>query len=108
MDKKSSEEMKMSMTQVQVNYQIEKLYMMTKILKCRSVNLIMLYYCIYSGLLDTTEVLMRILLADSNKLVLVFFICGLSRRRNALVIVGKKSLADYISKYHCECYLFHG
>jgi len=48
--------MKMSMVQVQVNYQIEKLYMMTKILKCKSVNLIMLYYYIYSGLLDTTEV----------------------------------------------------
>jgi len=46
----------MSVIQVQVNYQIQKLYIVAKILKYKSVNLIILYYCVYSELLGTLRV----------------------------------------------------
>ena len=49
----------MSVIQVQVNYQIQKLYIIAKILKYKSVNLIILYYCVYSGLLGTPRVVVQ-------------------------------------------------
>ena len=50
------EEFKMSVIQVQVNYQTKELYIVVNILKYESVNLIIFYCCIYSGLLGTAMV----------------------------------------------------
>jgi len=41
----------------QVNYQTRKQYIVANILKYESVDLIILYYCIYSELLGTAEVI---------------------------------------------------
>jgi len=43
------------MAQVQVHYQTKELYIVIYILKYRSITLI-IYYCVYSGLSDTMEV----------------------------------------------------
>ena len=45
----------MSVTQVQVNYQTKKQYIVANVLKYKSVNLIIFFYCIYSRLLETVE-----------------------------------------------------
>jgi len=48
-----------SITQVQVNYQTKKLYMVADILKYRSISLIIFYYYAYSGLLATVGVVIQ-------------------------------------------------
>jgi len=48
-----------SIAQVQVNYQTKKLYIVTDILKYRSINLITFYYYVYSGLLATVGVVIQ-------------------------------------------------
>jgi len=59
LDNRSSKENKISMAQVQVNYQNKKLYMVTNILKYGIINLIIFYYSIYSELLNTMGFLFR-------------------------------------------------
>jgi len=54
LDDVSSEKLKTSMTQVQVDYQTKKLYMVANILKYKNVNLIIIYCYIYSRLLFGT------------------------------------------------------
>jgi len=52
-------EIKMSIVQVQVNHQTNKLYIMTNVLKYESINLIIFYCYIYSELLDTIGVVIQ-------------------------------------------------
>jgi len=59
LDEGSSEENKMSMAQVQVNYQTKELYMVAIVLKYRKYILIIFYYYTYSGLLGTIEVVVQ-------------------------------------------------
>ena len=59
LDNRSSKENKISIAQVQVNYQNKKLYMVTNILKYGIINLIIFYYSIYSELLNTMGFLFR-------------------------------------------------
>ena len=59
LDDRSSKENKISMAQVQVNYQNKKLYMMTNVLKYEIINPIIFYYSIYSELLNTMGFLFR-------------------------------------------------
>ena len=58
-DDGSLEEVKTSVAQVQVNYQTKKLYMVANILKYGSINLIIFYCYIYSGLLDTVGIVIQ-------------------------------------------------
>ena len=59
LDDRSSKENKISMAQVQVNYQNKKLYMVTNVLKYGIINPIIFYYSIYSELLNTMGFLFR-------------------------------------------------
>ena len=59
LDDGSSEELKISVAQVQVDYQTKKQYMVANILKYRSNNLIILYCYVYSRLLGTTGVVIQ-------------------------------------------------
>jgi len=45
-----------SVVQVQIDYQTKKQYMVVNVLKYRSNNLITLYHCTYSRLLDIVRV----------------------------------------------------
>ena len=56
LDDESLEELKTSVAQVQVDYQTKELYMVANVIKYRSVNLIILYCCTYSGLSGTAGV----------------------------------------------------
>ena len=53
LDNRSSEWIKISITQVQVDYQTKEWHIIANVLKYRSDNLIILYCYIYSGLLGT-------------------------------------------------------
>ena len=59
LDDGSSEELKMSVAQVQVDYQTKKQYMVANILKYGSDNLIILYCYAYSRLLGITKVVIH-------------------------------------------------
>ena len=59
LDKRSSEEYKMSVVQVWVNYQTKKLYIVAIILKYKKYILIIFYCYIYSELLNTTEIIVQ-------------------------------------------------
>ncbi len=59
LDDGSSEELKISVAQVQVDYQTKKQYMVANILKYGSNNLIILYYYIYFRLLSTIRVVIQ-------------------------------------------------
>ena len=50
-----------SMAQVQVNYQTKEWYIVVNVSKYRSNNLIIFYYCIYSGLSGTIRLLFETL-----------------------------------------------
>ena len=56
LDDESSKRLKISIVQVQVNYKTKKLYIVADILKYGSNNII-LYYYIYSRLLDIIRVI---------------------------------------------------
>ena len=45
-------DLKTSIIQVQVDYQTEEWYIVANVFKDRSIDLIILYHCVYSGLLD--------------------------------------------------------
>ena len=49
------------MAQVQVNYQTKEWYIVVNVSKYRSNNLIIFYYCIYSGLSGTIRLLFETL-----------------------------------------------
>jgi len=49
----AQKDLKTNVTQVQVDYQTEAWYMVANVLKYESIDLIILYCCVYSGLLDT-------------------------------------------------------
>ena len=59
LDDRSSKENKISMAQVQVNYQNKKLYMVANVLKYGIINPIIFYYYTYSELLNTIGILFR-------------------------------------------------
>ena len=59
LDVGSSEGLKTSVAQVQVDYQTKEWYMIASVLKYRSDNLIILYCCTYSGLLGTMGVVVQ-------------------------------------------------
>ena len=59
LDVRSSEGLKTSVAQVQVDYQTKEWYMVASVLKYGSDNLIILYCCTYSGLLGTMGVVVQ-------------------------------------------------
>jgi len=59
LDDRSSKENKISIAQIQVNYQNKKLYMMGNVLKYEIINPIIFYYYTYSELLNTMGILFR-------------------------------------------------
>ena len=59
LDVGSSEGLKTSVAQVQVDYQTKEWYMVASVLKYGSDNLIILYCCTYSGLLDIMGVVVQ-------------------------------------------------